>query len=128
MKNMIPVIHDGKVLLEYTKMHDGGEDELAKRNRLTASYGDVTGTFRWKGYDFGLEICADHGRGALNTANEKVDFQVVVSCGMVLYNDHVVSKNDGYAMICDGHYNTAKIFHVGSGGMTQVTSFSPQAI
>lgn len=71
MKNAMPVIHDGKVLLEYVKMRDGGEDTLAKRHGLTPSYGN----------DFGLEICADHGYGMLSTADvNNVDFQVVVSC------------------------------------------------
>ncbi|MBI5355738.1 MAG: hypothetical protein HZB68_04760 [Candidatus Aenigmarchaeota archaeon] len=129
MKNTIPVISNGEVVFEYSKMHDGGEVNLAKYHNLTASYGSVPGRFSWKGYDFGLEVCRDHFMATLTASNAKsVDFHVIVSCGMDVWFDNVVSKELGYVMMCDGYQEKGVVARMEQGMLPNFISSSQQAV
>lgn len=70
---------------------------------------DPYGIFEYEGVRFGLEICLDHGRARLARnlkmfSLEKVDVQIVVSCGMDVRSGSVITKKGGIVFNCDGEY------------------------
>ena len=65
---------------------------------------------------FGLEICLDHNitingtQGRINSAHQKVDIQLVPSCGMSLKRASLALKDgNSYAINCDGMEPHTKI-------------------
>lgn len=117
MHNTAPVIYDGDVLLEYDKRRDGGEWSIAERHKLKAVYGEKPGLFEWKGFSFGVEICADHGMLKERNEARDLDFHVLVSCGRTLdENSDIVAREGGYALGCDGYNPRTDVLKVSTNG------------
>ena len=65
----------------------------------------------------------------LTTSNARhVDFHVIVSYGMDLWFDNVVSKELGYVMMCDGYYKKGVVARIENGRWPNFIFPSPQAV
>ncbi len=66
-------------------------------------------TFKCGNLDIGVEICLDHKRKRLlkyvsDQRIQRLDIQIVISCGMQLMKDSAATKKGGILFNCDGEY------------------------
>lgn len=106
--NTSPIISEGQVLGEYNKHLDCGSSLRAHKRgygHLGYRYGTKFGRYNWRGYNLGVEICADRGELArfLKTRPDEslLDLYFLVSCGPYLSKDIPV-KNLGYGLCSNG--------------------------
>ncbi len=101
MYNTLPVLENGKVIFSYDKKRDGGDELIATKSGKRYASRAGKGIFEWKGLKLGVEICKDHGELKQDEVTD-IDLQILVSAGMFLYEDCLVLKPGGYAVLCDG--------------------------
>lgn len=106
--NTSPIIAEGRVLGEYHKHSDCGSSLRADKRgygHLGYRYGNKFERCLWRGYNLGVEICADRGELAsfLKTRPDEplLDLYFLVSCGPYLPND-VPVKNLRYGLCSNG--------------------------
>lgn len=103
-RNTALVISGGETLLEYSKQWDGGDWGFAHRNNMEWKAGEEKGLFSWRGYEAGIEICADHGILKKKDRQSRLDLQFVVACGMYLNPSDFSVAEGGIALLCDGEW------------------------
>lgn len=122
VRNSTPVISEGRVIKEYCKHLDGGTRDIAEHYNLEARLGKERGTsFKWNGLDVGLEICADHGELKINGKIPELDLQVVLACGMSLYEWNLKLKEGGHAVLCDGSKPCSKVRKKENGSIVELS-------
>lgn len=111
LRNTLPVICDGKVILEYDKKEGWTEYDIAKHFGKEFREGMRSGVFKWdapNGYrsklKAGVEICYDHHCGTLKKELKErdLDLQFIVATGMDIDNNKLAVRDGGYAILCDG--------------------------
>lgn len=99
-------IQNGKVIYQYEKNIDGGEDSIAKRFNLKPSYGTHLGTFDWDGLKMGVEICADGGILSGSGVHDR-DILFLISCGNDCLRDSMYAvRQGGYGIVAEGSMGT----------------------
>ncbi len=108
LHSTLPVIHDGRLLLEYDKKLDGGDEEyIAQKFGKKYVKGTGPGSFGWNGLKAGVEICVEHATGTLHREREgknDLDIQFIVSAGETFREANVTVRDYGYVLYCDGHF------------------------
>ncbi len=99
LRNTVPVMCDGKVVMEYEKRM--GEPLIAELFSLAGRAGKTQGAFEWKGYRCGIELCSDHGE-LKREGITNLDFHFLVSCGRPPCSEYSVAREGGYLVYCDG--------------------------
>ena len=121
--NSTPIIYNGKILFEYYKRTDGGENELGLRYGLEPVFGGKnSGIFAWKDYKLGIELCGDNHEGVLKDDKKvsDLDFHIVLASGRsYLYDQTIIAKPGGYAFLCDGMNPKTEVRQVLEDGRTK---------
>ena len=84
------------VMTPYNKQWDFKETEGADVQKLVFVPGSAKGTREIREFTFGIEVCFDHGNGALKGHNPNVDIHVVVSDWVENKEGNMAMKNGGY--------------------------------
>lgn len=131
--NTLPVCYNGEIVRAYDKKLNGGDrdmDYIARMYGKRFAKGKESGVISHKGLDIGVEVCVDHfdygylkdfnGSLRKEVGKHALDLQCVVSSGMesLFLPSLEVVRNNGYALMCDGHFNSTKIVqrHVSDSG------------
>lgn len=101
--NTLPIIANGKYYRDYHKSSDGGTTSISRKHKKFYFFGDSRGVVfeEWRSLKIGLEICADHGGLALNK-NTGLHMQILIACGITLFDDSMAIRKGGIAFCCDG--------------------------
>lgn len=108
LHSTLPVIHDGRLLLEYDKKSDGGDEGyIAEKFGKKYVPGTGQGSFGWNGLNAGVEICVEHALGTLRREREgknDLDLQFIVAAGETFREANVAVRDYGHVLYCDGHF------------------------
>lgn len=118
MYNTLPVLEKGKMIFSYDKKQDGGDGLIATKSGKWYAGRAGRGIFEWRGLKLGVEICKDHGELKQDEETD-LDLQFLVSAGTVLYEDFLVLKPGGYAILCDGERPMVEVRQQKDGGGTK---------
>lgn len=84
---------------------------------LFRSSGELSSfTFNMKNFQFGIEVCADHGTGKLVglmkslSGQPLLNLHLIPSCGMIITDKHIAIQN-GYVLHCDGYKFENKVIN-----------------
>lgn len=111
--NTLPIICDGKVILSYDKMTDGGERDMLDERFDNQRYatGEKKGTFEWENLKIGVELCSDHRYAILKTGGtDDLDLQVLIAAGKGLNWKNLALKGEGYLLRCDGYQPETEVW------------------
>jgi predicted amidohydrolase len=105
-QNTAYVMKNGRIVLKYHKMADGGE--VFKGDRADGMVvwvpGERKGTFNLDGLDVGLEICAERGAGILGKLGVgNLDVHVLISASHPANPSSALTKDGGYLLHADAH-------------------------
>jgi len=101
MYNSAYVFNNGKVLYDYRKSNNGGDEDIAKRFSLEMKFGESPNSFLWDNLNIGVEICADRGRLYRDRGITELDLMLLLSCGIDTPDTNAI-RPGGYAVVCDG--------------------------
>jgi hypothetical protein len=109
-QNTAYVMKDGKIVLKYHKMADGGEvfREDREDGMVVWVPGERKGKVQVEGLDFGLEICAERGAGMLEKWEiSNLDVHVLISASHPANPGNTGTRNGGYLLHADAHHPPA---------------------
>ncbi len=109
-QNTAYVMKNGKVLLKYHKMADGGEVFREDRQDGMVIWvpGERKGTFQVEGLDVGLEICAERGAEILQKWDvSDLDIHVLISASHPSGTVPARTREGGYLLHADANHPPA---------------------
>ena len=109
--NTAPIISKGELLGEYHKKLHGGAVQLAMERGCDKKFfiNGKSGLFKWRGYNIGVEICADRGllhKEMVKNKSQFLDLYFLASCGLSLTHGNkkdIPIKDLKYGLCSDGH-------------------------
>lgn len=95
----------GSKILRLTRVTDlPPNPAIDPTDELQKSEYDGSSIFTRDGITFGIEVCLDHANYRLmkGKGKNKINIQLVTSCGMTINHGAIAVENSGYIFLCDG--------------------------
>jgi hypothetical protein len=130
-RNTVYVYLNGERKMKYQKQA-GFHEVLTKRKETVFVPGKKQPTVEIDGKWYGIEVCLDHGGGALKTPQlpshpptVKPDFHIIVSAAIDPILENSYAKPGGWVVSASSDEDCCKLYKMGSGSWTEQTEPHP---